>query len=207
MDAAEITAARTAAASGACARRLAPQGWRRAAILGCGEQGRFHAAALRALGGPEVEIAVFDPRPERAAGVGAQARPAPDARTAVAGAQVVVTAGPIVERPQPVVEPDWLEDQHLLLPIDFDALLTAAAVDLADLVLADDIAQFEYYHARGHFEGWPVPHASVGEALAGGDGARRVVCVNLGVGALDAVFAGAVLKAAREADAGTELAR
>src|SRR5918992_3365994 len=37
LDAAEITAARTAAASGVCVRRWAPEGWGRAAIVGCGE--------------------------------------------------------------------------------------------------------------------------------------------------------------------------
>src|SRR5918992_5496000 len=37
MDAAEITAARTAAATGVCVRRWAPDGWGRAAIVGCGE--------------------------------------------------------------------------------------------------------------------------------------------------------------------------
>ncbi len=36
MDGAEITAARTAAASGVCVRRWAPEGWRVAAIVGCG---------------------------------------------------------------------------------------------------------------------------------------------------------------------------
>src|SRR6185312_4799097 len=49
MDAAEITAVRTAAASGACVRRWAPDGWSRAAILGFGEQGRFHLEVLRSL--------------------------------------------------------------------------------------------------------------------------------------------------------------
>ncbi|MGH3093533.1 MAG: ornithine cyclodeaminase family protein, partial [Gaiellaceae bacterium] len=49
MDGAKITAARTAAASGVCVRRFAPEGWQEAAILGCGEQGRFHARILRAL--------------------------------------------------------------------------------------------------------------------------------------------------------------
>ena len=41
MDAAEITAARTAAASGVCIRHWAPEGWSRAAIVGCGEQGKI----------------------------------------------------------------------------------------------------------------------------------------------------------------------
>ena len=39
MDAAEITAARTAAASGVCIRKWAPERWSEVAILGCGEQG------------------------------------------------------------------------------------------------------------------------------------------------------------------------
>ena len=63
MDAAEITAARTAAASGVCIRRWAPDGWSTAAILGCGEQGRFHARLLNELN-PDVS----DPRLRPASG-------------------------------------------------------------------------------------------------------------------------------------------
>ena len=69
MDGAEITAARTAAASGACIRRFAPEGWRRAAVLGAGEQGRFHAAVLRELN-PQVAIQGWDPHPERVGTLG-----------------------------------------------------------------------------------------------------------------------------------------
>ena len=98
MDGAEITAARTAAASGVCVRRFAPAGWRRAAILGCGEQGLFHARLLRALE-PGVEIRAWDPHPERIARLGDLAEPAASWEDALAGAEVVVTAGPIVEDP------------------------------------------------------------------------------------------------------------
>ena len=62
MDGAEITAARTAAASGVCIRRFAPEDWSRAAVLGAGEQGRFHAQVLRELN-PEVAIRAWDPAP------------------------------------------------------------------------------------------------------------------------------------------------
>ena len=48
MEAAELTAARTAAASGVSIRHLAHPGWQRVAILGYGEQGRAHAAMVRA---------------------------------------------------------------------------------------------------------------------------------------------------------------
>jgi len=92
LDAAEITAARTAAASGVCVRRWAPEGWRRAAILGYGEQGRRHHDVLRALN-PAVEVAIYDVRAEASTTAGP--------REAAAGADVVVTAGPIVESPAP----------------------------------------------------------------------------------------------------------
>lgn len=58
MDAAEITAVRTAAASGVSIRHLAHPGWRRVAILGYGEQGRQHGRVVRALE-PRAEIRVY----------------------------------------------------------------------------------------------------------------------------------------------------
>ena len=64
MDAAEITAARTAAASGVCIRRWAPKSWSRVAILGCGEQGRYHARVINTLN-PDATIAAYDVHPER----------------------------------------------------------------------------------------------------------------------------------------------
>jgi ornithine cyclodeaminase/alanine dehydrogenase len=203
MDAAAITAARTAAASGVCIRAWAPEGWRRAAILGCGEQGRFHAAVLEALC-PGYKLRAFDVVSERAraiAGDGAAETPA----EAVAGAEVVVTSGPIREKPEPVVGEAWLGEAFLVLPLDFDALVARDVVEAADLFLVDDLGQFEYYRAQGHFVGWPPPAASVGEALERGLAGARVVCVNLGIGALDAAFASEVLRRARAAGVGTRL--
>jgi ornithine cyclodeaminase/alanine dehydrogenase-like protein (mu-crystallin family) len=196
LDGAEITAARTAAASGACIRRWAPAGWRRAAVLGYGEQGRRHEHVLRALN-PEVEVAIYDPRP----GVSTHADP----RSAVAGAEVVVTAGPIVDSPDPPLMTDWLGERWLLLPVDFDFYIGADPVTAADLFAVDDIAQFEHYRAAGHFAGWPGPELSTGAALDR-DGARVIAC-NLGVGSLDAAFAAAVLARARANGAGIGLPR
>jgi alanine dehydrogenase len=204
MDGAEITAARTAAASGLCVRRWGRDGWREAAILGCGEQGRFHARMLRALNSA-VRISAFDPHPERIAQLDGQVDAAAGAREAVADADVVVTAGPIVEAPEPPITSEWLGKTFVALPIDFDFYFSAEAIASCDLFLVDDVAQFEYYRTLGHFDGWPSPRKSVGEALADGDAGERVACVNLGVGALDAAFANEVLAAARERDVGREL--
>ena len=204
MDGAEITAARTAAASGVCMRRWAPEGWRDAAILGCGEQGRFHARVLGALN-PEARIRAYDPHPERIERLDGNVTAFAEPAEAVEGADVIVTAGPIVEGPDSPLGPDWLGERWLSLPIDFDFYFSREAVAAADRFFVDDVAQFEYYRSLGHFQGWPAPDASVGEALADGDSPAKLLCCNLGVGALDAAFAARVLAAASERGIGTEL--
>lgn len=204
LDGAEITAARTAAASGVCVRRWAPAGWRRAAIIGCGEQGRYHARVLTELN-PDLEIAAYDPHAERAAALPGRVLPVAGPREAVERAEVVVTAGPIRKHPDPPIETGWLGDRYLALPIDFDFSFQSGPIADADLFVSDDVAQFEYYREQGHFTAWPAPHASVGEALAAGGAPARVAAVNLGVGALDAAFAKQVLDRARESGVGTRL--
>jgi ornithine cyclodeaminase/alanine dehydrogenase len=195
MDAAEITAARTAAASGVCIRRFAPRGWRTAAILGCGEQGRYHATVVTALN-PDVVINAYDPDARRTAELPGHVEVAADPREAVRDADVIVTAGPIVEAPRPVIAGDWLAPSHLLLPLDFDFYVQSETIAATGLFVVDDVEQFEYYRGRGHFDAWPRPHCSTGEALAERREHERVSCVNLGVGALDAAFASRVLSAA-----------
>ena len=204
MDAAEITAARTAAASGVCIRRWAPEDWTVAAILGCGVQGRVHADVIRALN-PSARIQAYDPHPERIESLDGDVIGFADPAEAVAGADVVVTAGPIVEEPDSPLGQEWLGDRWLALPIDFDFYFSREAVAAADRFLVDDVAQFEYYRSQGHFRDWPAAEGSVGEALADGRAGTRVVCCNLGVGALDAAFAAQVLAAAKDGGVGTEL--
>jgi alanine dehydrogenase len=204
LDAAEITAARTAAASGVCIRRFAPDGWSAAAILGCGEQGRYHARVLEALA-PGVVLHAFDPVEDRARTLAPAAVVHRSPRDAAAAADVVITAGPIVESPESPLGPEWLREPSLALPIDFDFYVSAAAVAEADLFLVDDVPQFEEYRGHGHFRGWRPPDGTVGDAVVRRLAGRRVVCANLGVGALDAAFADGVLRRARAAGAGREI--
>ena len=77
----------------------------------------------------------------------------------------------------------------------------------ADVFLADDVGQFEYYREQGHFKDWPEPEGNVGEGLGRDGTPDRALCCNLGIGALDAAFANAVLERARAEGAGTELDR
>ena len=204
MDCVEITAARTAAASGVCVRRWAPKGWTRAAILGCGEQGNYHADMLRALN-PSVEIIAYDPTPERADALRGRTSTAATVEEAIAGADVIISAAPIVKSPTPAIFPGMLKAKHLLLPIDFDAVASKAIVDEAEIFLTDSVVQFEHYRSIGHFRDWREAQASVGDRVRRSGEADRVVCCNLGVGALDAAFAAVVNQAARAAGRGMVL--
>lgn len=204
MDATEITAVRTAVASGVSVRHLAHPGWRRVAILGYGEQGRQHVSVVRALN-PDAEIRVYG-GPRLSA-----PRPGVDvvdgARAAVAGADVVITAVPMTKRPQPVVEAAWLPERCLVVPVDFDASVTAALVCAAGDFVVDDEAQFAHYRGAGSFAGWPEPARSLGAALQESPrGDLRVSC-SLGVGAVDAAVAALVHQRALASGAGIPLPR
>jgi len=192
LEAAEITAARTAAASGVCVEAFAREGWHVAAVLGCGEQGRYHARMLRTLE-PTCEIRGYDLVPERATELCEGVRVFDHPRAAVAGADVVITAGPIVVDPPSPLDASWVEHGVLLLPIDFDFYVSADAAARCDLFVTDEVSQYEAYREHGYFKFWPDAHASLGEALERGLGGSCVACANLGVGALDAAFAHAVL--------------
>jgi ornithine cyclodeaminase/alanine dehydrogenase-like protein (mu-crystallin family) len=204
MDAAEITAVRTAAVSGVCIRRFAPDGWRRVGIVGFGEQGRFHARMVAGLNA-EASVAVYSPR-----GRNGYEEPVEEARSAaeaIAGADIVVTAAPLARQASPAVVAEALAGNCLVLPIDFGASVASEAVECADLFLVDDDGQFEVYRQKGFFDGWPDPHGVLADLGVSRPARGRVVCCNLGVGSLDAAFAAAVLAEARTQEIGLRLPR
>jgi ornithine cyclodeaminase/alanine dehydrogenase len=203
MDAAEITAVRTAVASGVAIRHLAPAGWQRVAILGYGAQGRSHAEVVRTLR-PDAEVVAWGPRLE---GPVEGVTVADDPRAAVAGADVVVTAGPMPRERRPVVATDWLEESCLVLPVDYDARVLPEVSHAAADFLVDDLPQFGSFVERGSFAGWAAPGGSLGEALQREPVPGRTLVCSLGVGAVDAVIAGVVRDRERTSRLGVPLPR
>jgi alanine dehydrogenase len=194
IDAADITAARTAAVTALCVSRFAAPGWSRVAIVGFGVQGRAHTEILRALN-DEVEIVITG-----------TSREGPEhVREAVRGADVVVTAIRFARPAQPFVRAEWIEDSQLLIPIDFDAAIEPAAVRDAQPLIVDHLPTFAYYRTLGYFEGWPDPELALADALELKIRPPGAVCCNLGVATLDAAFAEAVIQAARARGSGTIL--
>lgn len=95
IDAGEVTAIRTAAASAAATDALARQGARRLAILGTGEQAWHHAAAIRHVRSID-EVVVWGRVPEKAAAtarrigdLGLTTRTVPSVADAAAGADIL----------------------------------------------------------------------------------------------------------------------
>jgi ornithine cyclodeaminase/alanine dehydrogenase len=207
MEAAALTAARTAAVSGACVRALSPGGGH-VAITGAGVQARSHLRVLEALGTPEVVVFARrqQARDELAAWAvrhtpGLRVRLLADVEQAVRGAAVVVTALSIgLEGAE--LRPEWVRADALLLPLDY-ASSVGRALAGSGVLVADDVAQFESVRAKGGLgEGYPSPTAATGDLLQAHRPPGRVTCQNLGNGLSDLVVAAAVARAAEDAGAG-----
>lgn len=118
VDASEITAIRTVAASAVATRALARLDASTLAILGYGAQGRRHLESMLCVR-DFTEVRIWGRRPERArefadelgAQYGVSIEPVAEARDAVAGAHVICT---VTASPVPVVLGQWLEPgQHV----------------------------------------------------------------------------------------------
>ena len=220
LDGGPITAHRTAAVSGVAIRRFAPirrDAPPRAALIGAGVQGRSHLPVLgRVL--PGVRLSVFDRHPERAEAIAREARQtdgidavavAGDARAAIRGADVVVTAasfGPVRQ----VMTSEWLHPDALVVPVDYATYCAAEVAVEARLFLVDHREQFLANREAGLFEGYPEPSATIGEAILAGTprpANGRVVVTHLGVGLADVVFGAAIVRRAKELGLGIALPR
>ena len=217
MDATWITAMRTGAATALAARYLARPDSSTLAVLGCGVQGRSNTHALAALFDLK-KVRAFDPRPERTGAyasdirdqLGLEVEAAADPRAAMRGADLVVTAGPMLKNPDPAIAADWLEPGGFASAVDFDSYWQGAALEQADKIATDDLAQMEYYRGEGYFGQTPAAYADMGELAAGLKPGReseeeRIIAMNLGIALEDMATAIRVYRAAVELGIGTRL--
>lgn len=225
MDAARITALRTAAVSGVGIRLFQPALVERVAILGAGVQAHSHAELLRGLL-PEAELVIFDRHPDRAgqiadaaAAAGQRAQITESAEEAAGSAQIVITVASLGGASQ-VMTPEWLSPGTLAVAVDFATYASAELARSADRFVVDDREQFLAYRDAGYFEGYPDPDATMGEELdrrtdddrptssqPTGTGRLPALVTHLGVGLADVLFADAIRRRAEQIGAGTELPR
>ena len=146
MEAAYISAMRTAAVTALAVRHLAVAEPRGLALLGCGALAQAHVALLLRTVPTLRRITLYDVAPDRAKSVAhhiASLPGAADIETVVAGAgrarrvrdaELVV---PVTTVTQGYIEPDWLRPGALVCHVSLDDL-TEAAVLSAGTVIVDD---------------------------------------------------------------------
>jgi ornithine cyclodeaminase/alanine dehydrogenase len=217
MDCVWITGKRTGAASAIAARHLARPESAVMGMLGCGVQGRSHAEAMRALF-PLRRIKAYDRDPEAAeryareiqAALGVAVDVVPTPRAAVAGCDIVVTAGPILKVPHATIPAGWLEEGAFASLVDYDSYWSREALAQSAKFCTDDVPQLRLYQSMGYFQGIPAVHADLGELVTGRkkgreDAAERTMTANLGLAIDDMAVAPLIYRRAREKGLGTWL--
>ncbi len=212
MDAAGITAQRTAAISGSAIRHFLPEGTvrggvpARVAVLGAGAQARSHIPVLgRLLPGARIHITDVDGRRAGALaresstvdGIG-EVVAAAGVREAVEAADVVVSVVSFGPNRQ-MLEPAWLSPEALFVAVDYDMQAPASLAREAFFAV-DEREQFLATRSGPVFAGYPDPDATIGDLLRGGGTRRagRILVSHLGVGLADVLFASAILKRAEQ---------
>jgi len=216
MDCAWITAMRTGAATAVAAKYLARKDSGVMGMLGCGVQGRANLEAIEVALPNLSSVSAYDIDPKVLARYakdmetehGVKVIPADSPRKAVEGSDIVVTAGPILKHPSPVIEPSWFKKGGFACPLDFDSYWRNDAMQSVDKFCTDDKNQLEYYKTVGYFGGIPKVHADLGEIVTGKKSAResdaeRIMSMNLGVAIEDMATAIRVYERAKAKGIGT----
>jgi ornithine cyclodeaminase/alanine dehydrogenase len=205
-DCAWVTAMRTGAASAVAAKHLARPDSQVLGILGCGVQGRSNLEAMRVVFPKLSRVRAYDVRAETSAAYRTWAegkwpdlevRLVDGPEAAVRGADLIVTSGPILKHPTPVIRDAWFAPGAFACPVDFDSYWTGEAMQAADLFATDDVGQLTYYRAQGYFRDAPHTAVDLGEIVAKKkpgrtDPRQRIIAMNLGI-ALEDMAVGAKL--------------
>ncbi len=217
MDCTWITAKRTGAATAVAAKYLARADASRLGIIACGVQGRSNLEALNCLFSLE-KVYAYDIQPGVAhcyaedvrSQYGLDVHVVRQPIEAVAGMDLVVTSGPIVKHPQPVIEAGWLEAGAFASLVDFDSYWQGAALREIDKLATDDLAQMAYYRGEGYFQDTPEPYAELAQIVSGRKPGResiteKIITMNLGLALDDIVTAVKIYHTALEKGIGTDL--
>jgi ornithine cyclodeaminase/alanine dehydrogenase-like protein (mu-crystallin family) len=219
LDAAAITAIRTAAVTTVATRTLARTDASVLAILGAGVQARAHLRALPATRRFD-EVRVYAPNREHARALANDARElsvtvADSAEQAVRGADVVVT---VTSAREPVLARGWLAPGTHVNAVgasmpaarEIDVATVAACalfVDSRESVRAE-AGEFRLALEQGAIDGEDHVRAELGEVLAGlrpgrGDDTELTLFRSLGIGVEDLAAAEQAVAGARRLGVGT----
>jgi ornithine cyclodeaminase/alanine dehydrogenase len=217
MDCIWITAMRTGAATALSARYLARPESSVLGVLGCGVQGRTNVEALKVLF-PLKRVLAYDTNSEALQHYVKEINerfdleviPVKAPQEAVAGCDMIVTAGPILKQPHCTIQPGWMGEGAFASLVDFDSYWHPDAIHQTAKFCTDDTPQLNYYKQGGYFQNIPEIHADLGELVTGKKPGResaeeRTMTANLGLALDDMAVAPLIYKKAVEKGIGTVL--
>jgi len=218
MDCIWITAMRTGAATAVAAKYMANMDSHTVGILGCGVQGRTNLKALTITIPALKEVKAYDISDdavnryaeEMRKDTGLNVRIVATPKEAVYDSDIIVTAGPILKEPHPVIEGGWVKSGVFASPVDFDSYWKKSAFENCDKFVTDDKDQCLYYKSLGYFQHIPEIYADLGEIAAGLKPGRekkqeKIICANLGLAMDDMATAIKIYDKAVENSIGTLL--
>lgn len=218
MDCTWVTAKRTGAATALAAKHLASEDAEKLGILGCGVQGRSNLEALTAVCEGLEKVKAFDINKdnlkayveEMTARYALRIVPVESPRKAVEDCDIVVTSGPILKHPQPVIEASWFKAGGFACPLDFDSYWKPEAMRSVDKFCTDDKDQLAYYKSQGYFSSIPSVYAELSEIVSGKKPGRekpeeRIMSMHLGSAVGDIATAKLVYDTAKREEKGTKL--
>jgi len=218
MDCTWITAKRTGAATAIAAKHLAKPDSKVLGILGCGVQGKSNLEALTVVYKNLEEVKAYDINEENlqkyvkemTAKHELKVVPVASPRKAVENSDIVVTAGPILKHPQPIIEVSWFKDGGFACPLDFDSYWKPEAMHFMDKFCTDDREQLTYYKKLGYFSNIPNVYADLSEIVSSKKPGRenpgeRIMSMNLGLAIEDMATAILIYEEAKKTGVGKTL--
>jgi ornithine cyclodeaminase/alanine dehydrogenase-like protein (mu-crystallin family) len=218
MDCTWLTAKRTGAATAVAAKYLARRNSSTLGILGCGVQGRSNLEALTVMFDGIAEVKAYDIIPanqkryvkEMSQKYCFHVVPVGSPKEAVENCDIVVSAGPILKHPEPVVEPSWVSKGTFICPLDFDSYWKPETMRSMAKFCTDDLEQLMYYRKQGYFANIPLVYAELSEIVSGKKKGResdyeKIMSMNLGLAIEDIATAKTIFDKARKAETGTLL--
>jgi len=222
MDASWITAWRTGAASGVCAKYLASPEASRVGMVGLGVQARTNLLAMREVLPSLRTVRIYDLFRAQTERFRADMEPllpgvtfeeAGDPISAVEDADVAITCCPIVAEPERFIPAEALKADSLAISVDYDAAFCADVMADADAFVCDDRNQYLETQAHGVYFQRDYPtdegiYADMGDLCAGTRPALRRgrrAAVLMGIASHDVMTASLILERAQAAGVGTLL--
>jgi ornithine cyclodeaminase/alanine dehydrogenase len=120
----------------------------------------------------------------------------------VKDADIVITCGPIMHEPKPVIELSWLKTGVFVSTVDLDSFVKPEVFNAATLY-TDDVDQFMGYSRTGSFVGIKEPIGNLGKLVVGTKPAREsadeiTMTSNLGLAVEDLAVGANIYRIAKE---------